>query len=146
MAPSITGTTISVRDTTTKVPRSTNGGHNKENLIGYEIDREKEIKGTDKIAPVSYPNYLPVWDNETERYPPLSIFDHYDHGKDADTSYPDLLPQGQAQIDEITPFIGSEIHGVQLSKLSQAGKDQLARYVAERRVVGASHTPQSHTM
>lgn len=28
------------------------------------LDAEKELKGTDKFAPASYPNYLPVWDNE----------------------------------------------------------------------------------
>lgn len=70
------------------------------------------------------------------RYPPLEPFEHYDHGKDADPSFPDLFPTGQAKIDEITPFIGSEVHGIQLSKLSKAGKDQLALYVAQRRVVG----------
>lgn len=36
---------------------------------------------------------------------------------------------------DLTPSIGSEVRGVQLSKLSNAGKDQLARYVAERKVV-----------
>jgi sulfonate dioxygenase len=66
----------------------------------------------------------------------LEQFEHYDHGKDADATFPDLLPKGQAEVDDITPFIGSEIHGVQLSKLSKAGKDQLALYVAQRRVVG----------
>jgi hypothetical protein len=50
------------------------------------------------------------------------------------------LPKGQAKVDEITPFIGSEVHGVQLSKLSKAGKDQLALYVAQRRVVGSKTT------
>lgn len=71
-----------------------------------------------------------------DRYPPLEPFEHYDHGKDADATFPDLLPKGQAEVDDITPFIGSEVHGVQLSKLSKAGKDQLALYVAQRRVVG----------
>ena len=70
------------------------------------------------------------------RYPPLELFEHYDHGKDADPSFPDLLPKGQVEIDHITPYIGSEIHGVQLSQLSDKGKDQLALYVAQRRVVG----------
>lgn len=28
------------------------------------LDVEKELKGTDKFAAASYPNYLPVWDNE----------------------------------------------------------------------------------
>lgn len=71
-----------------------------------------------------------------DRYPPLEPFEHYDHGKDADATFPELLPKGQVEVDDITPFIGSEVHGVQLSKLSKAGKDQLALYVAQRRVVG----------
>ena len=35
----------------------------------------------------------------------------------------------------LTPTIGSEVRGIQLSKLSNAGKDELARFVAERKVV-----------
>lgn len=70
------------------------------------------------------------------RYPPLTPFEHYDHGKDADPTFPDLLPKGVAQLDDVTPFIGTEVRGVQLSKLSDKGKDQLALFVAQRRVVG----------
>jgi sulfonate dioxygenase len=66
MAPSITNTT-GVRSTTFTVPK-TDTGHNKENLIGYKYEKEAELQGTNKIPPASYPNYLPVWDNETERY------------------------------------------------------------------------------
>ncbi|OQE29621.1 hypothetical protein PENSTE_c002G03622 [Penicillium steckii] len=135
MAPALTET-VGLRDATFRVPHKTDAGHNKENLIGYAYEKDAELKGTDKIAPATYPNYLPVWDNETARYPPLTLFEHYDHGKDADPKFPDLFPKdGPAKVDEITPFIGSEVHNVQLSKLSQAGKDQLALYVAQRRVV-----------
>ena len=28
------------------------------------LDIEKELKGTDKFAPATYPEYLPVWNNE----------------------------------------------------------------------------------
>lgn len=155
MAPSVDA--VGLRSATFTVPLKTDTGHNKENLIGYKYERETELQGTEKIAPASYPNYLPVWDNETARYdaldkksaqmymflngpryPPLSLFEHYDHGKDADPGLPDLLPRGLAEVDDITPFIGSEVHGVQLSKLSDAGKDQLALFVAQRRVVGMS--------
>ena len=61
-------------------------------------------------------------------------FEHRDHGLDADTSYPDILPKGVI-VDNLTPSTGTEITGVQISKLSPAGKDQLARFVAERKVV-----------
>ena len=70
------------------------------------------------------------------RYPPLTPFEHYDHGKDADPSFPDLLPKDKAKVDHLTPTIGSEIRGVQLSQLTKEGKDQLALYVAQRKVVG----------
>ncbi len=80
-----------------------------------------------------YPHYLPTW-NPEQKYPPLQPFSHYDHGKDADTSYAALLPEGVA-VTHLTPTIGTEVKGVQLSALTNAGKDQLARYVAERKVV-----------
>ncbi|KAF2665712.1 alpha-ketoglutarate-dependent taurine dioxygenase [Microthyrium microscopicum] len=80
-----------------------------------------------------YPHYLPVW-NHGEKYPPLRPFEHVDHGKDADPSFKDLLLAGST-IEHLTPLTGSEVTGVQLSKLSNAGKDQLALLVAQRKVV-----------
>lgn len=76
---------------------------------------------------------MPTWDAET-KYPPLQPFEHYEHGKDADTTYPELLPAGTTAT-KITPLAGTEVRGVQLSSLTAAGKDQLARFVAERKVV-----------
>lgn len=73
------------------------------------------------------------------RYPPSEPFEHYDHGKDADPAFPDLLPKDKASISEITPSTGSEIHGVKLSQLNEASKDQLALLVAQRKVVGKLH-------
>lgn len=64
----------------------------------------------------------------------MQPFEHHDRGKDADTSYPELLSE-KATVKHLTPKMGTEITGVQLSKLSLAGRDQLARYVAERKLV-----------
>lgn len=96
--------------------------------VGYEKEKEEEGENAAK-----YKHYLPSWD-PNEHYEPLKSFEHYEHGKDADTTYPELLGSG-ATVSDLTPNIGSEVTGVQLSSLSPAGKDQLARYVAERRVV-----------
>lgn len=65
MAPSLVDT-IPARTTATL---KTDAGFNKENLIGYKesYSHESEIKGTEKQPPASFPNYLPVWDNETEK-------------------------------------------------------------------------------
>lgn len=132
MAPSATETTTTTLPTRTTVKLTTNNGPYKELApIGYEKDIEEQ--GKDGIAAAKYQNYLPHWEIN-ERYPPLEPFEHRDHGLDADTSYPDLL-HGEVTTTELTPTIGTEVTGVQLSKLGLAGKDQLARYVAERKVV-----------
>ncbi|KAK1138638.1 hypothetical protein N8T08_002133 [Aspergillus melleus] len=135
MAPSITET-VSLRTAPAK-PLRTEGGHNKENFAGLKstYNHDDEIKGTTKQPPASFPHYLPVWDNETEKYPPLTPFEHYDHGKDADPTFADLFPEGKVELDHLTPTIGTEVKGVQLSQLSKEGKDQLALFVAQRKVV-----------
>ena len=68
------------------------------------------------------------------RYPPLKPFTHVDHGKDADPSFKNLLPSG-SKIANITSSIGAEVWGTQLSSLSDAGKDELALLVAQKKVV-----------
>ncbi|KAK4158068.1 hypothetical protein C8A00DRAFT_39620 [Chaetomidium leptoderma] len=97
----------------------------------YDPDAEAGLKGHDAAK---YPDYLPTWDR-TEKYPPLQPFEHYEHGQDADPSYPNLLPEGAVSVTDLTPTIGTEVRGIQLSTLSAAGKDELARFVAERKVV-----------
>ena len=64
----------------------------------------------------------------------MEPFTHVEHGKGADPTFKDLLPEG-SKIQKLTPVIGSEVTGVQLSKLTPAGKDQLALLVAQRKVV-----------
>jgi sulfonate dioxygenase len=104
---------------------------NYKEIASYNVDPKAELEG-DRRA--KYPNYLPTWD-PAQSYPPLTPFEHYEHGKDADPSFPDLLPKGVAEVSELTPTIGTEVKGVQLSQLTDAGKDQLALFVAQRKVV-----------
>lgn len=81
----------------------------------------------------AYPEFLPTWD-PTEKYPPLKFFKHEDPGKRADPALPNLL-RGAEKVKKITPKMGSEITGVQLSQLDSKGKDELALLVAQRGVV-----------
>ncbi|KAL2129180.1 hypothetical protein VTI74DRAFT_8108 [Chaetomium olivicolor] len=116
---------------TLKLQASHNGPYKELAANKYDADAEAGRKGH-KAA--KYPHYLPTWDG-TKKYPPLEPFEHYEHGKDADTSYPNLLPKGVVSVTHLTPTIGTEVRGIQLSTLSNAGKDELARFVAERKVV-----------
>jgi len=99
------------------------------------FSKESELKGTDKFAAASFPHYLPTWDNEKgETYPPLEPFEHYEHGKDADPSFKNLLKDG-SRVENVTASIGTEVFGVQLSQLDDQGKDELALFVAHKKVV-----------
>ena len=78
-------------------------------------------------------NYLPIW-NLDEKYPPLEPFTHTEHGIDADEALPELLGPSVNR-EDITATIGTIISGIQISRLSPAGKDQLARFAAQRKVL-----------
>ncbi|KAL0263350.1 hypothetical protein SLS55_002330 [Diplodia seriata] len=71
-----------------------------------------------------YPHYLPV---RPEGFTPtLAVppFDAAEPGLRADPAKPELLGAKGASVQNITPRIGTEIQGVQLSALSAAGLDQ----------------------
>ncbi|KAF9514316.1 hypothetical protein BS47DRAFT_1372346 [Hydnum rufescens UP504] len=71
-----------------------------------------------------FPFYYPHFDN-TEK--------HVDAGSRADPAKPHLL--ATATTENLTPYIGTEIKGVQISQLNQEGLDELALYAAERKVL-----------
>lgn len=66
-------------------------------------------------------------------YPALEPFEAIEHGKDADPNLPNLL--AGATVKDLTANIGAEVTGMQLSKLSKAGMDELALFVAQKKVV-----------
>jgi sulfonate dioxygenase len=70
---------------------------------------------------------------EKENLGPLREFNYKDRGLSANKRTDKLLKD--AQVLEMTPKIGSELRGIQLSKLDEEQLDQLAYYVAERGVV-----------
>ncbi|KIY45484.1 TauD-domain-containing protein [Fistulina hepatica ATCC 64428] len=80
--------------------------------------------------PYRYVHLLPVF--PSERYPPLTPFEHVDPGFRA-LSHPN--PRSfldNATVVEITPKLGSEITGVNLVDLDNDSRDQLALEVARR--------------
>ncbi|KAK4224494.1 TfdA family taurine catabolism dioxygenase TauD [Podospora fimiseda] len=83
-----------------------------------------------------YSAYLPVYDNKTH-FPPLKPFEFDDRGLVANKKKPNLLSQTNPdlKVTKLTPSIGTEIRGLQLSQLSDLQKDELALLIAERGVV-----------
>ncbi|TID04828.1 Alpha-ketoglutarate-dependent sulfonate dioxygenase [Colletotrichum higginsianum] len=93
-------------------------------------------KTHDQIQQYKFSHYLPVYDEESS-FPALEPFEFSDRGLAADREKPNLLPRDNADITakRLTPVIGTEIRGLQLSRLDERQKDELALLIAERGVV-----------
>ncbi|KAK3380494.1 dioxygenase-like protein [Lasiosphaeria ovina] len=95
--------------------------------LAYDKEIHEEYK---------YAAYLPVYDEKTH-FPPLQPFEFRDRGLAAAKDKPNLLSPTNAdlQVSKLTPVIGTEIRGLQLSQLDDRQKDELALLIAERGVV-----------
>jgi len=93
--------------------------------------KETNLKEVENVP--SYPFYYPYWD-VNEKFSPTELFEHTDPGSRADPKKPNLLGEGTTAT-HLSPYIGTEVKGVQISKLSQAGLDELALYAAERKLL-----------
>lgn len=98
-------------------------------ILNHKLDEKNQKILDDTFVKESHRAYLPTWDKQT--YPPLGFFAHHDRGSDADASFSNLLPES-AQVKRITPKLGVEIKGVQLSQLNDAGKNELALLAAQK--------------
>lgn len=92
------------------------------------------VSSTPHSSPL-YPSYLPVRPEGftlATQHPP---FDAVEPALRADPAKPELLGQPRTKVKQITPAIGLEISGVQVSKLSDNGLDELALLTAEAGVL-----------
>ncbi|EAU87157.1 alpha-ketoglutarate catabolism dioxygenase [Coprinopsis cinerea okayama7 len=81
----------------------------------------------------SYPYYYPHYDLN-EKWEPLEVREFSDPGLRANPAKPNLLNEN-AKLRHLSPYIGTEIQGVQISQLSKEGLDELALLTAERKVL-----------
>ncbi|KAK4208307.1 TfdA family taurine catabolism dioxygenase TauD [Rhypophila decipiens] len=101
-------------------------------LLKLTLAYDKEIHDEYK-----YSAYLPVYDEKTS-FPPLQPFEFNDRGLVANKAKSNLLSTKEnpdLKVSKLTPVIGTEIRGLQLSKLNDLQKDELALLIAERGVV-----------
>lgn len=109
------------------------------NNVGVKDDR---VVAREVQAPPSYPysRFLPDFSESTisESFPRLQPYTHSDPGLRA----LELPKEDQAaflktaqSVKALTPHSGSEVTGVDLTSLTDADKDQLALFVARRKVV-----------
>ena len=114
--------------TTTHIQETTNAeGASIKLAVAYD----DKVHNTSKYAA-----YLPVYDT-TSKFPPTEVFEFDDRGHHADPNKANLLSGNNPdlKVTKLTPRIGTEITGLQLSQLTSAQKDDLALLIAERGVV-----------
>lgn len=107
------------------VPTKANVGDNKFGYVPGRTAVKQHITYDHEDLLPSFPDIH--WD-------PLEEVPHSDRGLRGDRKFRNLLHDATAVFD-YNPKIGTEIHGVDLSKLTEAQRDDLARLVAYRGVV-----------
>lgn len=95
-----------------------------------KMPAEAELDGLHSASPPLYPDYLPHYE-PLEKVIPVGRFEHDDPGHRADPTMPNLL-RDATKVLELSPHCGTEIHGVQISQLSNEGLDELALLCAQR--------------
>lgn len=80
-----------------------------------------------------FPDDLPVpaFYDPLEKVEDIGTFDHNDPGHRADPTFPNLL-KNATKIYDLSPSVGTEISGVQLSQLTPDGLNELALLAAQR--------------
>lgn len=75
--------------------------------------------------------------DETTHFETIEPFEFHDRGLDAYKDKPNLFSKDNTsvRVSKLTPVIGTEVRGLQLSQLSDVQKDELALLIAERGVV-----------
>ncbi|KAI5952638.1 hypothetical protein KGF54_003505 [Candida jiufengensis] len=114
------------------LPSALTGGNN------FHVDPKGKITLSEstkaKLNEQSIP-YLPTW-NKNEKYEPYEFVEYHDKALKADKNLPNLFPKGSKyEIENLSPKFGSEIKGIQLSELNDAGKDELAYLASQRGVL-----------
>ena len=105
--------------------------------ISYDINLPYVPEGTDAGQSTRYPEYMPNFDKI--HFEPLKPFEFQDPAlRVQDESLPNLLT-ADVKLTPIQPRMGTIAEGVQLHKLSDKAKDELAYLIAKRKVVALPH-------
>lgn len=107
------------------VPKKVVAGDNKFGYVPGRTTVEKHFEYPHEDLLPSFPDI---------HWAPIEEVPYSDRGLRGDPKFRNLLADATAVFD-YNPKIGTEIHGVDLSKLTDAQKDDLARLIAYRGVV-----------
>ncbi|MCJ1285742.1 hypothetical protein MMC26_005083 [Xylographa opegraphella] len=105
-------------------------------IVSYDINLpyrpQSAIEQEQARLRTEYPGYLPQFDDIW--FDKLPEFEYQDPALRADKRKPNLLTPG-VTLRHITPRMGTVLFGLKLKELSDAGKDELALLISERKIV-----------
>ena len=85
----------------------------------------EQVQTQQKEEPYRYTALLPHFSQT--RYPPLEPFEHQDPGSRAlNHEDPRAFLRGATRVIELTPYLGTEVHGISLANLNSDERDELA--------------------
>lgn len=85
---------------------------------------------------LKFPAWAPAWDpKDDHKFEHLKPFRHIDRGLFGDPTFKSLLEEKNVSFKKVTPKLGLEVDGIQLSTLSNKQKDDLALLVEQVGVV-----------
>jgi sulfonate dioxygenase len=105
-----------------------------------ETDEKKETGiltvSKDNLERMAFPQWAPTWDIKHDHtFKNIETFKHIDRGLFADPELKSLKNIEGIQFKRVSPKLGLEVDGVQLSSLSNQQKDDLALLVAKHGVI-----------
>lgn len=90
----------------------------------------------DNLKNLKYPHWAPTWDLAHDHaFKNIPPFKHTDRGLFGDPEFKSLLEVEDVKFRPISPKLGLEVDGIQLSTLTDKQKDDLALLVEQRGVV-----------
>lgn len=111
---------ITIRDmsTTSTIAEASQSAGTEPSLTLRPVPTHQESK-------YRYAHLLPHF--SSNRYPPLLPFGHVDPGSRAlSHDNPRAFLDNATSVRELTPYLGTEVTGVNIAELDSAGRDQLA--------------------
>lgn len=120
---------------------TTLGNINYDEAIHFHNDSDASKNGIltvsdDNLKRLEHPEWAPTWDiKDDHAFENIEPFKHIDRGFFADPSFKSLTQNKNVKVKEVTPKLGLEVDGIQLSQLTDQQKDDLALLVEQKGVI-----------
>ena len=109
--------------------------------IHFDKDASTETKdyltiSEDRLKELKYPEWAPTWEKKHDhQFDHIPVFKHIDRGFYGDSEFKSLKDADGVTFKHVSPKLGLEVDGIQLSDLSDKQKDDLALLVETYGVV-----------